>query len=145
MENLMTIEKFNNVIRMLESSDEENRVLALTIIEQQDFVGNLAFILLCRKRGSADRKLWEEHSPTTWEKMSKIEGLDMNKAFTYKVILRALTEVKAPIPQIQFYMNEFSNHILGQLQNLGYEFIENIEFIVKVKDHDPIGKSIKSD
>ena len=143
MENLMTIERFQNVVKMLESPDNENRILALSILEEQDFVGNLAFILLCKKHGHAGNEMWKENAPITFQKMSEIPGLDIEKQFTYKLILEALTKTKAPIPQIQFYLDEFSRYLLKQIQNLGYYFVEDVEMKLKIKDHDQIGEFSK--
>jgi hypothetical protein len=129
----MTRERFENVRKMLESPDQENQVIGLAILEEQDFTDNAAFILLCKKYGSATNKMWEEHAPVLYKRMKSIQGLDVEKVLTFKAILQALTEIKAPYEQIQFYLSTFSAYLYEQLKSLGYDFIENLELNIKLK------------
>ena len=143
---LMTEEKFQNVCKMLESPDQENKVLALSIIEAHDFQGNLAFILLAMKYGFASNALWEENSPEIYAKLKAIKCIDLDKALTFKNIMEALAEQKAPHEQGQFFLNVFSKYLFKQIAVLGYDFIEDIELVIKLKpEYEQNGKPVEGD
>lgn len=129
----MTRERFENVRKMLESPDPENQVIGLSILEEQDFKSNAAFILLCKKYSVATNKQWETHAPNLFSQMKNIHNLDVEKVLTFKAILQALTELKAPYEQIQFYLSTFSTYLHEQLTHLGYDFIEDLELNIKLK------------
>lgn len=142
----MTRERFESVRRMLESPDKENQVLGLAILEEQDFQENMAFILLAKKYTHATNAMWEEHAPTLYQKLGEIQGLDLDKVFTFKVILKALTVMQAPYDQIQFYLSTFSAYLLEQLNSLGYDFIEDLDLNIKLKKgHEQSGELVESD
>lgn len=129
----LTINKFENIKRMLESSDEENHIVALSILEEQDFLENITFILLLKKASNCKNNFWKEHAPNIFHKISSIKSLDVTKVFTYKDILRALREMDAPQDQIIFYLDAFSLYLKDQLASLGYDFIDKLEFNIKLK------------
>jgi hypothetical protein len=142
----MTRERFENVRKMLESPDKENQVLGLAILEQQDFKENMAFILLAKKYTHATNAMWEEEAPTIYKQLGEIQGLDLNKVFTFKSILRALTVMQAPYDQIQFYLSTFSAYLLEQLNSLGYDFIEDLDLNIKLKQgYEQPGEPVESD
>jgi hypothetical protein len=138
----MTRERFENVRKMLESPDPENQVIGLAILEEQDFRANSAFILLCKKYSVATNKQWETHTPRLYKQMKDIPDLDVEKVLTFKAILAALTKIKAPYEQIQFYLSTFSAYLHEQLKSLGYDFIEDLELNIKLKaEYDQSGES----
>jgi hypothetical protein len=138
----MTKERFDNVRKMLESPDLENQVIGLSILEEQDFISNSAFILLCKKYSVASNQQWELHAPKLYAQMKSIPNLDVEKTLTFKSILEALTKIKAPYEQIQFYLMVFSAYLYEQLRNLGYDFIENLELNIKLKsEYEQSGES----
>ena len=130
----MTRERFENVRRMLESPDKENQILGLAILEEQDFHENIAFILLSKKYTHATNDMWKEHAPTIYAELEAIPGLSLDNVFTFKKILEALTVMKAPYDQLQFYLSTFSAYLLEQLKSLGYDFIEDLDLNIKLKD-----------
>ena len=142
----MTRERFENVRRMLESPDAENQVLGLAILEEQNFEENMAFILLAKKYTHATNAMWEEHAPTIYKSLGDIPDLNLDKVFTFKVILKALTVMKAPYDQIQFYLSTFSAYLLEQLKSLGYDFIEDLDLNIKLKEgYEQSGELVESD
>lgn len=144
--NKMTRERFENVRKMLESPDKENQILGLSILEEQDFKENMAFILLCKKYTHATNKMWEEHCPTMWKQLGEVKGLDLDKVFTFKAILQALTVMNAPYDQIQFYLSTFGAYLLEQLKSLGYDFIEDLDINIKLKpEYEQSRESVESD
>lgn len=132
----MTRERFENVRKMIESTDKENRTLGLVILEEQDFQENVAFILLAKKYFQGGNDEWEENAPKMLKRMKAINCLDVDRVFTFKTILKALREVNAPYPQIQFYLSTFGAYLLEQLQGLGYDFIDELDINIKIKTNE---------
>ncbi len=132
----ITKEKYQNIVDMLRSPDEENKVVALTIIDGLDFKANIAKILLMKKHSDSSNKLWEEHAPNIFDKLKEISNLDISKHLTYKVILSVITKLQLPAESFEFYMKDFSNYLLNQVQHMGYDYIESMEITVKYKEHE---------
>lgn len=135
----ITIEKYQNIIDMLRSPDEENKVVALTIIDQIDFKSNITKILLLKKHSESTKKQWVEHAPTIYKKLEELEGdklIDLNKHLTYKQVLSAITQLQVNKEEFQFYMNDFTQYLLHQIQSMGYDYIEDIDITLKYKEHE---------
>ena len=144
----LTEERFDNIVEMLKSPDEENHTLALTIINGVHIKNNLVYVLLARKLGHASEALWKEHAPKIHRAYTQMEGdyFNTNKNITFKAILRALTEMEAGVDQVQIFLNYFCKHLLYQIQNLGYDFVEDMNIIIKLKEeyHEQSRKSCKN-
>lgn len=141
----MTHERYTNICQMLNSSDVENHTIGLSILEEQPFKENAAFILLIKKEAPVSNKLWETHAPQLYKELKDIRNLDVEKVLTYKSILQALVEIKAPIDQIQFYLETFSKYLHKQIIAIGYDFIEDLELKIKLKEkHEQSGELSES-
>ena len=132
----ITKEKYQNIVGMLRSPDEENKNVALTIIDQLDFEDNITKILLMKKHSDSNNKLWEAHAPKVFAKLKQISNLDMEKHLTYKNVLSAITQLKVPAEAFEFYMRDFSDYLLTQVKHMGYDYIESMEITVKYKEHE---------
>jgi len=133
---MMNISKFQNVLRMLLSKDTEDQITALCIFEELSFKEHMCFILLAMKHSNSnlDMVLWKEHCPKILENINALEGMVLDKPLTYKNILKIITIHKVDNSQMQFFLDEFSSHMLNQMRALGYNFIEEIELTIKVKE-----------
>lgn len=132
----MTRERFENIRKMIESPDKDNQVMGLSILEEQNFHENVAFILLAKKYSHAGNAEWEANAPTIFAEMKKISCIDVDKVFTFKMILEALTELKVSFDQTQFYLDTFSAYLTEQMIELGYDFIESIDLKIKLKENE---------
>ena len=135
----ITKEKYQNIIDMLRSPDDENKVVALTIIEQIDFKSNVTKILLLKKHSQSHKKDWEENAPTIYKELEKLADdkiIDLNKHLTYKQVLSAITRLQVDKEEFQFYMNDFTNYLLHQIQSMGYDYIEDIDITLKYKEQE---------
>ena len=145
----ITIEKYQNIVNMLSSPDTENQVLGLAIINELAFKPNLGKILLMMKHSNASIKAWEEHAPKIHKKIAKLhsDGIlgDINRHLTFKQVLSAITKLKLPPEQFEFYMEDFSNYLLTQIKSMGYDFIESMEIKIKYKEHEQSGDVSKSE
>src|SRR5687767_7707008 len=94
----------DNILGMINSVDQENKVVALSCIDNVDFSENLTFILILKKEGQATSAEWTEHAPNT-SKMLKSIGVNMDTTLTFKKVLEILVERKVPRDHIQFYLD----------------------------------------
>ena len=136
----ITIEKYQNIVRMLQSTDAENHTVALGIIDNLEFKENKLQILLMLKHSKASPKTWADQAPNIWKKMEKLhdKGIigDINRNLTYKQVLSIITTMKLKPKDFDFYMKDFSNYLMEQVKSLGYDFIESMEIKIKYKEHE---------
>ena len=127
-----TSEQFNNLISMGSSSDVENHVLALALVEHADFNENLVYILLLKKLGKINWETWKTHAPKTSLKLKNI--IPEAKVITYKKIFDMLGSIKNNQEQILFFLDYFAKYLEKQCKQLGYDFIESLEIKIKTKN-----------
>ena len=97
---------------MLESSDKENAVVALSCIENSDFKLNITYILLMMKEGDVQFGLWKEHAAETCKKYAQLK---IGKPLTYKQIMETMILYKVPIEDMQFFMDRFAVKLVTDL------------------------------
>jgi len=127
----ITKEKYQNIVEMLKSPDEENKTVALTIIDELNFEDNITKVLLMKKHSDSPNTLWEAHAPNIYKRLSAIKTLDLSKSLTYKQVLAAITTLKVPEEQLNFYMKDFSDYLLEQIKHFGYDYIESLDITFK--------------
>lgn len=130
-----TLEKFDSVVKMLQSTDEENIVLALTLIEQLEFKENLVFILLAKKNAHCNNPMWEKNAPVTFRNLKAVTP-NVSKVLTFKKILQILVAQKVDAEQMQFYLDVFAKYLKEQITAQGMDFVEDIEMKIKIKQHE---------
>jgi len=143
----ITNEKYQSIILMMCSDDDENKVVALSIIEQLSFKDNVTKILLLKKHSTSSIKLWKEHAPNIHNALQELTDrgyMDVNKHLTYKQVLKTITMMKVPPEEFEFYMKDFSNYLMVQVKALGYDFIESMEIKIKYKKNEQSRKLSKS-
>lgn len=111
---------FDNVLKMLESSDKDNTEVVLTIIENIDIEKNLPFILLLFKESSRQQKYAIFKS-----KIPKLKTYipDVNHVFTYYEIFKQLSDDQNT-EAVDYFMSRMANHIEYQLDDWGLHFRE---------------------
>jgi hypothetical protein len=135
----ITNEKYQNIINMMCSEDDENKVVALTIIEQLSFKDNITKILLLKKHSTSTKELWQANAPTIWKELESLTDrgfMDANKHLTYKQVLKTITMMKVPPEEFEFYMKDFSDYLMVQVKHLGYDFVESMEIKIKYKNYE---------
>jgi len=132
---VITAESYKSIANALNSKDEENHVVGLTTIENIDFKKNLVKILLLKKTCDVSPESWKKHAPKTFAKLKKI-GTDPTVVETYKSLLSILVKNNASKDDIQFFLDIFSDHIFKSIKGLGFDFIDDTEITIKLKDND---------
>jgi hypothetical protein len=134
----ITIEKYQNIVDMLRSTDEENKVVALTIIEQLDLKDNITKILLLLKHSGTAGNLWKEHAPGVHEFTKKLSDdgvIDTAKHLTYKNVLAAMIHSDVSAADFEFYMKDFCEvYLLKQVKDMGYNKIKSISVLIKYEE-----------
>lgn len=137
----LDIESFNNILKMLNSSDKESNVMGLVTIENLDFKKNLTIILLLKKLSQLQFNIWKINAPKTYKKIDNIIKLEdaSNSAegvITYKTLLKILVNEKQTQDDIQLFLDIFASHIFKTIQGLGFDFIDDTEITIKLKTND---------
>jgi len=134
---VFTPDQFDNLIKMGSSSDKENQMLALQLIETVPFQEHLVYIMLLKKLGKIESATWKEHGNKTYLKLKKV--VDVDRVITYKKIFDMLGKVKSNKDQVEFFLNYFAKYLENQCKALGYDFIETLEIKIKTKNETESG------
>jgi hypothetical protein len=126
-------EAYKNLLSML-SSTEEDRVVALSTIENLDRKQHFCKLLLLKKLGGASYEEWKENAPNTCKWLKK-NDIDPEKVMTYQEIFNLITHKKYPEEDLQFLLDEFGRKLLDTIKGVGYEFVENLEIKLTYHDH----------
>lgn len=130
----LTKEKYQNILGMLNSPDEQNKMMGLSVLNEQSFRDNTVKILLLKKHSNCSDELWKEHAPTVWGYMSEIEGLDVKKVFTFKSIMQVMRKREMTASDLHFYMEDFNAYLMNQFKIMGFDYIESIDITLKLKE-----------
>lgn len=136
-------QQYESLLSMLNSKNDQDKVLGLVTIENVDFNKSLTKILLLRKKADISFDLWKEHAPKTIKKFKSID-VDISKNLKYKDILEIIIKQKQTEEDIQFFLDDFSKHLHTTIKDLGFDFIENTEIEIKLKHNDKTGISSES-
>jgi len=135
----ITNEKYQNIINMMCSEDDENKIVALSIINELDYINNITKILLLKKHSTTANLLWKEHAPEIYKELVELQDsnlIDLNRHLTYKQVLHAITRLKVPAEEFEFYMKDFSMYLLKQIKSMGYDYIEDMQLTIKYKENE---------
>ena len=122
-----------NLTKMLGSS-EEDKILALTNINNLDQKANVIPILFLRKECTrTNLELWKEHAVKSIKYQKTLGVDDSNNVIKYKNILAAINKQKVKKESnIEFFCRRFEVFVKANL--IGFDFIENVELKITVKD-----------
>ncbi len=133
---LMDKEQLDNVIQMLTSKDEENHIVALSIIEATQTKDSAVALLLGLKLGHASEESWTENAPKAFKYAKQLCGdkwrSDLN--VTYKSIFTIITSTKQKPHQVKLFMEFFTEYLTEQMQTMGYNFIKEIKIITDIDE-----------
>jgi N-acetylglutamate synthase/N-acetylornithine aminotransferase len=123
-------EKYERLKSMLESTDQENLVVAMECIEQVDFRENMTMILFLIKDSNVDPELWKKHAPITTEKFFSVFSVGIgNASLAFSNIMRLMKLYEASIEDWQFYADRYAQHLMKQIQTDG----PGLEVIITIK------------
>jgi hypothetical protein len=130
----MEEKELQNTIEMLRSPDEENHVVALTILNNIKNKDNLVVLLLCYKFGHPKMDEWKKDAKKAFNYLVKHTSIKESGAgLTFKQIFDAIISVKVSPNQMNLFLQMFANHLSEQCKIMGYDFIDRINISIKTK------------
>jgi|APGre2960657423_1045063.scaffolds.fasta_scaffold09686_2 hypothetical protein len=135
----ITIKEFDSILNMLDSDDKENKVVGLNTLNNLDFKSNLTMLFLLKKKANVSNELWTNNATKTYKKINnliKISSGSADQSLTYKLLLKILIDNKQSESDIQFFLDNFAKHLFESIKNLGFDFIEDTEITIKLKQND---------
>lgn len=131
------IEKYDSLLKLLKSTDEENHSIALSLIEANfNYSTNLGYCLLLYKNGTALTEKWQNEASTFVKHVEDVCNVSLSSEYilTYKTILRVSSEQNFNLSQYQFLIKNYLEFLIKDQKRLGYDCIENIVITFKVLD-----------
>lgn len=129
--------EYNTLYKMLTSSDEENKVLALSIMNEHDFKTNIMCNFLLYKNTDVYLTLWEEHASYVLKNIKSYTNSVASNYLTYKDIFNVSKFAKVDSDQLELYLVELNKFLMKTLKNQGYDYIESIDIKLNTKQHEP--------
>lgn len=74
----------------------------------------------------------KENHPVIYDKLNSETGKIFNGGYTYNELFKSIKQVKTSEDQVKVLVEEFSKATLDTLNNMGFDFIEEIN--IKYKD-----------
>jgi hypothetical protein len=126
-------ETIQNILKLLNSSDEENKIVGLTLINEH-YCNKYSwfYVLLLRRNSLVSTELWLKHCP----KFTKycIKKNIHNSSISFNDLWKEMLDGKEyDETDINNFIKVFSDHVNTSLKSV-YDFIDDIEFKIKLKN-----------
>jgi hypothetical protein len=119
-------EKYDELLRMMKTSDIDNTKLALTIIEENRKKADLPYVMMLYKnKGRASSETWVDHAPKTMKVLAN-QNYSSYMTILTDIAASDITD-KAKIEGAEFVLNQLNAEILNALHNSGYSYIKSIK------------------
>jgi hypothetical protein len=127
-------EGYPDVLAMLNSSNSEDNIMGLTLVENADFKSSITFILLLRKDCTKlNGSVWEAQAPSTAVKMKAL-GIDMKAVLKWGVIFKIIKQKRVPLDHLQFFMDQYAEFVKTNLnEGYGTDFLEEVNIVMTLK------------
>jgi hypothetical protein len=122
-----------NILSLLNSDDEENKIVGLTVInEKYCNKNNWLYVLLLKRNSLVSTELWIKHCPKFIKYCVK---KNINKAsISFNDLWKEVLDSKEYDEiDINNFIKMFSDHVNESLKSV-YNFIDDIEFKIKIKN-----------
>lgn len=132
-------EETNNIIKMLRSPEEDNRVIALTALNEANLTSYVAELLVIYNYAKISLSEWEAHCPNAFAIInpiitSEINGRDKQFAsFTSGDLVRKIITLSGSKTAIELMLEHHVEELTHLFEGLGYKF-EDFSVNVKFKD-----------
>lgn len=126
-------EAIQNILSLLNSSDEENKIVGLTVInENYCNKNNWLYVLLLKRNSLVSTELWIKHCPK-FIKYCTNKNINKSTISFNDIWKEVLNNKHYDEEDINNFMKMFSDHVNQSLKSV-YDFIDDIEFKVKIKN-----------
>lgn len=127
----MKVTNIQNLIQMMQSPDQENHLLALSILEKQDHNKVTASLMLCYKFGRPSPEMWQEHAPNSYAHLLNQSDMKPYAGFSFQQIFATIIQPDASLDDILVYFDEYAKYLSGQCM---HSKVKSIEIKVNLKD-----------
>ena len=121
----------NNILEMLQSFDEENKVLALTLLEEQKIKEIENFLLFCYKFGTQKEHLWKTHAPNCLKTLKTLGGI--SPYFSFQQLFTLITKENFSIDELEIFFEAYSKFLTKDCKN---PKIKKIEITIKLNENE---------
>ena len=120
---------YANMLAMLESPDEENKVVAFECIKNTDLKTNMVYIILLMKEANIKREFWVEHVPEITRTVESI----IHKIYdiSFSRILNVIHRYTLSLEDKQFLMDRYAKYLEKCL-----ELDKDLVIEIKIKTND---------
>jgi hypothetical protein len=119
-------ERFENLRKMIESSNTDDAIVALHVMENCDFKNSIGPALYLYKLCKFDPKLWKEHAPNFCKKAEKLQ-IKIGEELTFAHLMKILYKNNCDPFHANFVCRKIGDVVKEQFVEWGLEFIESIE------------------
>ena len=99
-----------NIIKMLQSPDDENWTVALGILEAEYKSTNEVSLMLCYQCGTPDKDFWKKHAPKCYDKLCRALDCKDDKPILYLSFTTLFTAIKTYHPPQETLQVLFDNY-----------------------------------
>jgi hypothetical protein len=129
----MTLDSFKNILDMINSPDEENKIVALQCIEHMDYRSNIAYVVMILKNSNLAEQFWLENAPKAYNYLKTLD-FQVGKAMTFKRIFGTLIKVGVSQEDLQFFFDIFGEELKRTMEGMGYDLLDRVELKLIYKD-----------
>jgi hypothetical protein len=124
-------ESYASVKAMLESPDEENRVMGFECIENSDLRNGLVYILFLLKEANVPDTEWMDHAKRTVAFLKTL----VSSGLTFRTIIKKLREYQVDSASYEFFIERYGEYIRNTVnKEYGGELISSLEITVKINN-----------
>jgi len=135
----LTTETYYRALQMLNSNDNDDRILSLSCIDQLDMDNNLLYIMLLKRHGRSHHTMWERHAPIAYNRL-KQEGVEVDGMLQFHDILNIITKHSSrnriTLESLQYTLEMAAFFIKEQLVTLSPVLLKDLEVKIKIKQDD---------
>jgi hypothetical protein len=129
-------EETKNLLKMLQSTDEENSVVAFQALEGVDVKKYSGELIVLYKFGKRNMAIWEKQAPKCHKYLAKLLNpftKDGGSELSTGKCLSAMTANNTSNQAIELFMELFTDSMIGFLGQMGYP-ADKFEINIKLKD-----------
>ncbi len=129
---------YEQLLQMLRSKDEENIILALSVIENVPFDEHFIKMIYLKKEANIDFEYWQAHAPESAKELRKLfNAVDckINEPI-HAVNISKMASLKKPTEEeIAFLLDRMFSYAIWLLR-LDTDFLELKNYTIKIEKND---------
>jgi len=126
----LTKEDTKNIMKMLTSSDEENKVIGLKALNNADLTDYYGELIILFKFSKNTKSLWMNEAPNAWAQIS--EFMDSSNNLPTGTCLSEMISKNVKKEALEMFFEYFVEDMTGYLNQLGFP-VETFELNIKLK------------